>query len=112
MIQSIANDDKDYRKIDTSITKQKGSGHCTAYPLSWWQNCPEGSKPSGSRGWSNKGGDNACNKWYQHISGELMCSEFKSNYSVPLGGKCNEIIDTIRTVKNAGLTTPGGSKNC
>ena len=84
MIQAIANNDPEYRQVDTT-GEPTGSGKCTAYPLSWWQNCPAGKAPVGSRGWNSNG---ACNKWYQHISGELLCSDYKTNFDKPIKGPC------------------------
>lgn len=84
MIQAIANNDPEYRTVDKE-GEQTGSGKCTAYPLSWWQNCPDGKMPTGSRGWTSAG---ACSKWYQHISGELLCSSYKTNFEYPIKGPC------------------------
>lgn len=44
-----------------------------------------GKAPVGSRGWNSNG---ACNKWYQHISGELLCSDYKTNFDKPIKGPC------------------------
>lgn len=90
MIQSMINNDKTdgqrYRSIVTG--PETGSGHCTAHPLSWWQNCPAGKIPTGWRGWTS---DGACHKWYQHISGELMCSPYNQNSAIRLGGFCDTV---------------------
>ena len=49
------------------------------YPLSWYQKCQDGSSESGSRGW---GGDSACQKWYEHLSGEMLCKPTPKNIVV------------------------------
>ena len=74
-----------------------GSGHCTAYPLSWWQNCPTGSTAVGHRGWAKKG--SACNKWYQHLSGELLCQKYDgaAQYKSPVGGGCQTVLKVLST---------------
>jgi len=56
--------------VEKSSAQEVGTGRCTMYPLSWYQSCPEGSVQSGSRGWGN---GSACNKWYEHLSGEMLC---------------------------------------
>ena len=100
MIQGItenkASDGTPYR-IVTNEVESKGSGKCTVYPLSWWQNCPNGQTPSGSRGW---GENNACNKWYQYLSGELLCSEYKTNSDYPIQGNCEKIIEILDTLQS------------
>ena len=96
MIQAIVNNDDNYRTVSKE-SKVEGSKHCTAYPLKWWQNCPDNTRPVGSQGWSKTG---ACNKWYQHISGELMCAPYTSNFKYPVGGNCDAIINAVTTVKD------------
>jgi hypothetical protein len=56
--------------VEKSVAQEVGTGKCTMYPLSWYQSCPAGSVQSGSRGWGN---GFACNKWYEHLSGEMLC---------------------------------------
>lgn len=94
MIQNLINNEttngQPYRIIPSDAAAT-GSGHCTAYPLSWWQNCPNGSIPSGSQGWGKDKDKYACNKWYQHISGELMCKTYTQNDATRLGGFCDTI---------------------
>ena len=104
LIQSIANSNDDYRYIDPEAEKIP-SGKCSFYPLSWWQSCPNGTKPVGNRGWSdekNEKGEyvNACNKWYQYWSGELLCSPYATNYKLPVRGTCLKIIDAASLLEN------------
>lgn len=91
MIQDVVNNAEGYRTLDTAANDITGSGHCTAYPLKWWQNCPDGEMPVGSRGFDSNGG--ACHKWYQHASGELMCAKYKTTFTNRLGGKCDDILN-------------------
>ena len=90
MIQDVVNNAEGYRTLDTAANDITGSGHCTAYPLKWWQNCPDGEMPVGSRGFDSNGG--ACHKWYQHASGELMCAKYKTTFTNRLGGNCDDIL--------------------
>jgi hypothetical protein len=62
-------------------------------PLSWYQNCEDGYKPTGnSRGWTSKKEGGACNKWYDHWSVELECGKYNINYEIPVCGTCKQII--------------------
>ena len=109
MIQNLINNEttngSPYRTIPPGA-EATGSGHCTAYPLSWWQNCPDGKLPAGSRGWT---ADGACNKWYQHISGELMCKQYTQNGAIRLGGFC-DVITSDETAKKIAFASESLSR--
>ena len=71
------------------IDGARGSGQCTAFPLTWYQNCPDGYYPVGHRLWepnNDKNGQKdpnfsygpyACHKWWQFFGGELICANLK-----------------------------------
>jgi hypothetical protein len=97
LIESIANTSGDYRKLPKTMDT-KWSGVCSIYPLSFWQNCPDGYKPTGkSRGWTENG---ACNKWYDHWSGEIECGKYNIDFEIPVGGTCKQIIDFFDNMEN------------
>lgn len=101
MIQSIANNDPNYRVIPSKTTPIP-SGKCTFYPLSWWQNCPEeGQIPVGSRGYNKDPAQSACYKWYERLSGELLCAKVDNQYEHPINGKhCKSIIEAGEALSN------------
>lgn len=101
MIQSIANNDPNYRTVPSKTTPIP-SGKCTFYPLSWWQNCPEeGQIPVGSRGYNKDPAQSACHKWYQRLSGELLCGKVDNQYEHPINGKhCKSIIEAGEALSN------------
>lgn len=100
MIQSIANNDPNYRTVPTGSTPV-ASGKCTFYPLSWWQNCPEGTIPVGSRGYNKDPAQSACHKWYQRLSGELLCGTVQNQYQYPINAKhCKSIITAGEALSN------------
>ena len=109
MIQSIINP---WRTPSSSGGNIIGSGHCTVYPLKWWQNCPDNHIPVGHRGWSSYSthSDWACHKWYQLLSGELLCQE--SSIINPEDQKALQIhafkiIKVVTNLKNSEKTLEG-----
>ncbi len=101
MIQSIINDDPKYRTVSNeNITNAVGSGKCTAFPLEWNQHCQKGKKPVGSKGWDKNSKKSACNKWYQHASGELLCADYSTEITRPVKGICQAIskIDNLKLI--------------
>ena len=101
MIQSIINDDPKYRTVSNeNITNAVGSGKCTSFPLEWNQHCQKGKKPVGSKGWNKNSKKSACNKWYQHASGELLCAEYSTEITRPVKGICQAIskIDSLKLI--------------
>jgi hypothetical protein len=42
---------------------------CTLPPYAFWQKCPDGQIPVGSKGYKNE----TCTHWYQKFSGSLLC---------------------------------------
>jgi hypothetical protein len=100
MIQSIANNDPNYRVVPSKTTPVP-SGKCTFYPLSWWQNCPEDTIPVGSRGYNKNPAQSACHKWYERLSGELLCGKVENQYEHPINGKhCKSIIEAGEALSN------------
>lgn len=84
--------EKDY--IKGGVGPVTGTGHCTACPASWWQNCPNDEVMIGSRGYKE---GTACRHWYQHLSCEGLCQKATFNYTVPVGGFCEDIVKNLET---------------
>jgi hypothetical protein len=97
-IQSVMDEQKSNVNTSGDIF---GTGHCTAYPLNLWQNCPSGSIQVDSRGWNKDPTKSACNKWYQHLSGEMLCQKINTQdyYNKPLGGSCSTILKGISNLE-------------